>query len=837
MNSAKIRFVCACLVLLCNSALKAESEPNETIHTTKPDLNSPGEPSLEAAMKVWPEMPQQVTFIGLKNCPTKFQIYWNGAISCFVGRDCFGNIFPAQRKLSQQFEKDQMHLTFGYGETPCFEVIDRSQVAQSLLDGFLPITITKCQADGTNYSIESFASSLAPDELNNQTPKQALCLSRVVIVPAKDSGQKQGHLWVNFSGYRCLVSTDREKPGDVFPVYGRNLRLEGSRLVDDKEQIRAVFNLPRGSQTEFFEDYPDVENPPSNLRLARHKGLLKNLLHITVPCKPGKKTPLEISLPYFPVTQEHAGYLERDFDREMRKVIRYWQDLYNQDAIIETPDTFVNNFYKAGLHHAFITADKDFDTGKIYAKSSPAWYETIWSNCAMITAVSVDLRGHHAEAESYLEPFIEWQGIRQPPGMKDVSGKGFLCPPKEYSAIPWVSNHGNILWALCEHYRITRGDKWKARITEPVLAACDWIIKQRALTKNKTFGKGLLPAGTVSDDKGSGQYLCTDAQNYRGLRCAADFLKAIRHPRAGEINQAAIAYRQDIREAVQAAVKRNALVTLDNGRKIPFVPAEISQTKPPTFNMSDFWPYINYIDVGPMHLVDSGVFEGDSDIMRWILQFEDDFTVAHLRSDISVNENWCYSICHKGDTPAHLLRYGVSVVEPFYSPRATAFFENDDIENYLKVFYHQLASGVSRRTLTPVENRYGVWNLPWADGEYHRMLLRMLVYEKGDTLCLLKAVPRRWLEHGKQIHVKNQPTSFGKLSFLLSSKLQDGFIEMTLEPPRRPGPKQITIRFRHPAQKPVKSVKINGEKWKHFEADTVILKEPFDKILKIRVYF
>jgi hypothetical protein len=61
------------------------------------------EPSLELALKEWPEMPQQIVFIGLKDCLTKFQVYWNGALSCFVGRDCFGNLFPPQRGLAGQY--------------------------------------------------------------------------------------------------------------------------------------------------------------------------------------------------------------------------------------------------------------------------------------------------------------------------------------------------------------------------------------------------------------------------------------------------------------------------------------------------------------------------------------------------------------------------------------------------------------------------------------------------------------------------------------------------------------------------------------------------------------
>ena len=69
----------------------------------KPVPDVIAETSLKEAMNEWPEVPQQITFIGLQNCLTKFQVYWNGALSCFVGRDCFGNIFPPQQEITRQF--------------------------------------------------------------------------------------------------------------------------------------------------------------------------------------------------------------------------------------------------------------------------------------------------------------------------------------------------------------------------------------------------------------------------------------------------------------------------------------------------------------------------------------------------------------------------------------------------------------------------------------------------------------------------------------------------------------------------------------------------------------
>lgn len=797
------------------------------------------ETTFSQALQYWPEMPQQVTFIGLKNCPTKFQIYWNGAISCFVGRDCFGNFFPPQRKQGEQFEKDQVHLTFGYGAVPRFECIDNNQVAQSLLEGFLPITETSWKDEsGVTYTVQSFVTSFDPSKLSPRSTTQvAMCLSRVSITPVENDRQDIVHLWLNFSGYRAFFATDKEKPEDAFPVYGRSLRLEQNHLVVGDDSIRVAFKLPSGAKMEFFKEYPNTRKQSQSLQLAEKKGLLKNLLHIAVPCKTNKTIVMEVILPYFPVPLQRAAYLNRDYDSEFQKIVQYWQYFYNQDAVIRTPDPFVNNFYKAGLWHLFISADEDPETGRVYAKLSPAWYESIWPNCAMITAVSLDQRGHHELARQFLDPFVDWQGVRQPPGMKNASSEGFFCPPKEYTAIPWVSNHGNTLWGLCEHYRITRDPNWAARITKPVLKGCDWIIQHRQQTQDQLYGKGLLPAGTVSDDKGSGQYLATDAHNYRGLRSAADFLNTAGHLRAQEIEQTAAAYRQDIRTAVQAVTKRNNPVTLTDDRQILFVPAKIDQIQPPKFEKYDFWPYINYIDVGPMHLIDSGVFSGDSDIARWILAFEEKFTVARLRSDISLTENWCFSIQHPGDHPAHLLRYGVSVVEPFYSPRSTLFLETDDIENYIKVFYHQLAAGLSHHTLTTAENRYGVWGLAWADAEFHRMLLRMLVIEQEDSLCLLKAIPRCWLEDGKIIEVKNQPTSFGVLNFSVLSKLQNDIIEMDLEPPVRSVPKKITVRFHHPAQRDIRKVHINGVPREHFEKDMVVLDGPYEKKLNLQIYF
>jgi hypothetical protein len=242
------------------------------------------------------------------------------------------------------------------------------------------------------------------------------------------------------------------------------------------------------------------------------------------------------------------------------------------------------------------------------------------------------------------------------------------------------------------------------------------------------------------------------------------------------------------------------------------------------------------VDVGPLHLVDAGVLDANSDIVKYILDFEEKYTVAKLENEISVNENWCFSIQKPGDVPAHLLRNGISVVEPFYAPQATAYLHRGDIYKYLETFYNQIAAA-SGRTLTLVENRYGVWNLPWADAEYLKMLRRMIVEERGNDLWLLQAIPSRWLEHSKTIKVENLPTYFGSLSMNVKSEINDGRILINLEPPHRNPPEKIFIYIHHPYKKAIQDVNLNGNKYHIIDKNRITIDGRLNDSIKIIIHF
>jgi hypothetical protein len=103
----------------------------------------------------------------------------------------------------------------------------------------------------------------------------------------------------------------------------------------------------------------------------------------------------------------------------------------------------------------------------------------------------------------------------------------------------------------------------------------------------------------------------------------------------------------------------------------------------------------------------------------------------------------------------------------------------------------------------------------------------MLVWEEdGRTLWLARATPRAWLEQGKRIAVKNAPTHFGTTAYEIVSDVDNGKIVATIEMPSRKAAQEVVLRFRHPKSAPIKSVTMNGKKWKGFDKDkeTITLK-------------
>jgi hypothetical protein len=68
----------------------------------------------------------------------------------------------------------------------------------------------------------------------------------------------------------------------------------------------------------------------------------------------------------------------------------------------------------------------------------------------------------------------------------------------------------------------------------------------------------------------------------------------------------------------------------------------------------------------------------------------------------------------------------------------------------------------------------------------------------ADTLRLLFATPRKWLEDGNTITVRRAPTMFGETSLTVRSRLKDGEVIADLKLPNRTAPSNTLLRLRLP---------------------------------------
>jgi len=86
----------------------------------------------------------------------------------------------------------------------------------------------------------------------------------------------------------------------------------------------------------------------------------------------------------------------------------------------------------------------------------------------------------------------------------------------------------------------------------------------------------------------------------------------------------------------------------------------------------------------------------------------------------------------------------------------------------------------------------------------------------SSTLWLAKATPRAWLENGKRISVKNAPTRWGRVSYEVLSRLDEGTVRARITLPK--GLAAATkLRLRIPKPHVIKSVQVDGKPWSAFD--------------------
>ncbi|MFT4019833.1 MAG: hypothetical protein QM668_22910, partial [Agriterribacter sp.] len=240
------------------------------------------------------------------------------------------------------------------------------------------------------------------------------------------------------------------------------------------------------------------------------------------------------------------------------------------------------------------------------------------------------------------------------------------------------------------------------------------------------------------------------------------------------------------------------VVQLEDGTWINYVPTDALTRR----RMMDQW-YPTDVDTGPLHLTRLGVIDAHS----WLTT-----AMLHDHED---------NLFFKNQGAAN---------EPVYVQQSTPYFLRDNVKAVIRAFYSLMACGFSHEQYTSLEHRWAwgqYYGPPSTDGAWFEIYRRMLLNEIGqDTLMIGQAIPQSWLEEGKKIEVKDAPTYFGKTSFSIEGLNKENEIKATVEVPDRDAPRQLLVRFRHPAGKMIRSVLVNGKRWKNFDAKKEYIRIP-----------
>ncbi|RAJ93232.1 hypothetical protein LX87_04744 [Larkinella arboricola] len=507
-------------------------------------------------------------------------------------------------------------------------------------------------------------------------------------------------------------------------------------------------------------------------------------LSCTGALNPGETREILAKLSSPPLAETDHGKLKAvDFAAARLQVVNYWENWLRQGATFQVPEPEVNNLFRANLWHALILPRHRMDEqGRPhmdlpYANTAYGQKNADWpiNQVVYVDYMLYGLRGHWQVANDEIAAMFQSQ--QQPDGRIG----GFAN---------WGVYSPGHLYAIAKNYLLSRDQAGFDRLLPQSLKTLDWCLAQVAKASQDSAATGLIRAPLNDLTHAEREWAFSQAYFVAGLDLFGQALSVHKYPRAGEVLKVAAKLKQDVERAFSRSSVRSAVVQLADGSWSNFVPTDAMTPR----RMMEQW-YPTDVDCGPLHLSRLEAVDPRS----WL-------TTAML---------------HDHEDNLFLKNQGAAN-EPVYVQQASVYSQRDQPKAVIRAFYSLMACGFSHHQLSPVEHRWAwgqYYGPPSTDGAWFEILRNMLLNErKNQTLLIGQAVPRPWLEEGKQITVRQAPTYFGPLSFTMESHTASGQITARVELSNRNPPNELLVRFRHPQEKPLRTVLVNGKPWKDFDA-------------------
>ena len=295
-----------------------------------------------------------------------------------------------------------------------------------------------------------------------------------------------------------------------------------------------------------------------------------------------------------------------------------------------------------------------------------------------------------------------------------------------------------------------------------------------------------MAEGKVADPEDPFRTWMLNGYAYMGLQRCSEMLGDVDPAESACLAREADALKADLREEFRLNVAKSPVVPIGDGTWSPSA-ASWAEGRGPVCLLTDdnLARYGTFTCrdslLGPHYLILQEIISPHEPVADWLLEYTVD--LYHVRNN--------------------------ALMQPYYSEHARAHLQRGEVKAFLAAFYNGFSGLADRET-------YSFWET-YAHASAHKtheegwflMQTRWMLYmEEGDTLHLLRGIPRAWLEDGKEISIRNAASYFGPFSLEVKSDLTAGRLtaRVTCTTDRRP--KTITLRLPHPENR--RAVKVTG---------------------------
>lgn len=722
---------------------------------------------------------------------------------------------------------NELHWLIGTGKDPVY-LRDDKDSHMSILDDYLPVTEVSWSHEGLIFQEEAFATQmegpLSPyDERDEQTPS-ILMVKLNVSNPTYE--EKTTHIW--------LKANALEHPSlqDLFVLDQK----------DGKNYIRAKMKLPEGVA------YSDIK-------------VVQNAVDIPIKIPANQNVSLYISVPFVgDLTDNSKDKISSlDYSIERQRVVSYWRDIVNEFTAFNVPERKFNEMARSVIPHIRMSTTKDPKSGLYMVPAAAFGYE-VYSNESAFQIVYLDKIGDHKTAASYLETFLKLQGTDPMPGtftgdQSAVFHGGKVDKEYNYTSGPYNLDHGTVLWAMGQHYLMSNDGDWLKHASPNMLKAADWIIDQRNHTKmkdkdgNHALNYGLLPAGRLEDNADWGFWFAVNAYAYLGLHTTAEAFKKAGLPEAARLDNEARDYLIDLKSSVKRTSELSPVVRLRDNTYVPYVPTRAFQRfryfgpmLPGYYSRYGKNTSLTYrlsatreALYGPMILITTGILDPHDPLSEAILDdWEDNITLSsslgqHIHGVVD-DEYW--------------FSRGGMVFQPNLQNPIQSYLLRNEVPAAIRSIYNSMVACLYRdvNAFTEEYRRWGVGSGPMYkipdEAKFENRVIDMLVLEAGNELWLAPGTPKYWLEPGKNIKLYNATTVFGNVSYELRNGTKPNTIEACINLPENISAEKVKLFIRAPFDKPIKSVKVNGEKWDNWDLGKEMIVLPLtSKTINVNVSY